>query len=373
MSFPRNVFVLCVLLHLQSFAVVTAFLLVQRRPDSAAVSHSRSCSRIIDEKRLSTNLAATEFRDVVQQQQGNYIPPTSYREVEQALQYPTDPAPARYYNNDNNYNPAPAYDDTAPAYDDTYTYQYGTPERSKMIWDDATPVRVQGGSLRTFSIKSPLVERAEVILKTDGRPLNVDLELWQGPNNSPVKMEVYSDNGSSRPFISSIETPGDINTIAIRNKGQLEFPVDAGIVVDAIATKDGGGSLARPKSSSDMTTIQGGSIYTFALESYVQSVQVLLQTDGRPLNARIELLQGPNNDNQVIDLYTENGIVRPFYMVVETPGSGNTIRIVNTAPVAFPLSAWVEPYFIQLNDGYTTSSPMDPMEPIMGGGNFHQF
>merc|ERR1719231_2012238 len=119
-------------------------------------------------------------------------------------------------------------------------------------------ILVQGGSLRTLSYRSPLVEQVQVVLSTEGRPLDADIELWHGPDNTPCKMRVYVENGLLRPFSASVD-----------------------------------------------------------------SVAVLLETDGRPLNARIELLQGPNNNKQVIELYTEDGCDRPFFCVLETPGSGN--------------------------------------------------
>jgi len=195
-------------------------------------------------------------------------------------------------------------------------------------------ILVQGGSLRTWSYRSPAIEQVQVILSTEGRPLDADVELWHGPDNTPTKMRVYAENGLLRPFSATVETPRGPNTIAIRNIGQIEFPIAADVIADNVNNP----SIECLQSS---TTIQGGALRTYPFDPSVDSVQVLLKTDGRPLNARIELLQGPNNNKQVIELYTEDGLDRPFFCLFATPGSGNVVRIVNTAPVEFPMTASV--------------------------------
>lgn len=196
---------------------------------------------------------------------------------------------------------------------------------------------VQGGSLRTWSYRSPLIEQVQVILSTEGRPLDADLELWHGPDNTPHKMRVYLENGQLRPFSCVIATPRGPNTVAIRNIGQIEFPIVADVFTDEVEN---------PSSEciNSVATIQGGALRTYPFDPLVNSVEVFLKTDGRPLNARIELLQGPNNNKQVIELYTEDGLDRPFFAILETPGSGNVVRIVNTAPVEFPMTAGVVPH-----------------------------
>jgi hypothetical protein len=204
-------------------------------------------------------------------------------------------------------------------------------------------ILVQGGSLRTWSYRSPSVEQVQVVLSTEGRPLDADIELWHGPDNTPCKMRVYVENGKLRPFSAVVETPRGPNTVAIRNIGQIEFPIAADVLAENV-------DQPSPDCLQSSATIQGGALRTYPFDPRVDSVEVLLKTDGRPLNARIELLQGPNNNKQVIELYTEDGLDRPFFAYLMTPGSGNVVRIVNTAPVEFPMTASVVPNSI--NDSW---------------------
>jgi len=213
---------------------------------------------------------------------------------------------------------------------------------TKNMWDTLSPVTVQGGSLRTWSIDA---ERVQVFMKTDGRPLNANIELWNGPDNTPLKMGIYVEDGDSRPFSAVIETPRGHNAIAIRNTAQMEFPL--GACVEADAGKDPARITTSSSGKVASKTIQGGAVHTYPFSSSVASVQVLLKTEGRPMSARIELLQGPNNIKQVIEIFTEDGFERPFYAVIQTPGSGNVVRIVNVATVEYPMTASVEPYFVE--------------------------
>jgi hypothetical protein len=224
---------------------------------------------------------------------------------------------------------------------------YGDMQVVPDIWETTSPVTVQGGSLRTLSFTTEIIERVQVLLKSEGRPVNALVELWQGPDNSPQKMMVYIEDGSVRPFSAVIETPRGQNAIAIRNTGQMEFPLIAGVVADVGDGTDGLGAVTQALSAKGAKTIQGGAVHTYPFGSNVASVQIMLKTDGRPLNGRIELLQGPNNNKQVVEIYTEDGRERPFFMVIDTPGSGNVVRIVNTATIEFPMTASVEPYLIE--------------------------
>ena len=243
---------------------------------------------------------------------------------------------------------------------------------------------MQGASLKTWSYGALMeqVEQVQLVLSTEGRPLEADIEIWQGPDNTPCKVRVYIEDGKLRPFNAVIETPRGPNTVAVRNLGNIQFPIAATVFADTAprpsrrpppaagawvegvepATNLNPNQLQPQPASSSQTVvaarrkpppatasltasrlfqlespsadalastlnIQGGALRTYPFDPSVDSVEVCLSTDGRPLNARIELLQGPNNNKQVIELYTEDGRDRPFFCLLETPGPGNVVRI----------------------------------------------
>ena len=190
---------------------------------------------------------------------------------------------------------------------------------------------VQGGSLRTWTF--PSADLVEVDVRTMGRPMDVDVEVWNGPDNTPIKMRVYNEDGEIRPFRAVLPTPRGPNTVAVANIGPTELP----ILADVRGVED-----ARP-CQWDTLPLQGGAVRTFPFHYGVERVDVRLGTDGRPLNARLELLQGPNSNKQVVEMYTDNGLERPVLLEFATPGPGHVMRVVNTAPVEFPMTVAAVP------------------------------
>ena len=222
---------------------------------------------------------------------------------------------------------------------------------------------VQGGKcLKTWNIVNDDIDRVSVMLNNEGVPLSAQVEVWQGPEATPLRLQVASDDGLTYPFSAVLETPNKHNSIAVRNMSPMEYNMGACVVADVEDAKAGGnkaagqGAVVQALSSlGEAFTVHGSDgVESFQFEDTVESIQVLLETDGRPLHARIELVQGSDDNKQVIDIMSENGQTQPFFAVIDTPtlamGAGATVRVVNTAPsTVFPLTAKVEPYLVSEN------------------------
>lgn len=212
----------------------------------------------------------------------------------------------------------------------------------KDLWDNSKTIKVHGDTLRTLSLPEP-INNIHMMLRSDGRPIIAKFELWQGPDYTPWELEVYSEDGILRPVNALVATPKRENAIAIRNIAGMEFPLEACIKIDNSL----GEKRKQLSETGTKNLIQGGALRSYPLSESVESVQILLQTDGRHLKAKVELLQGPNNKKQVFDVYASDGSYRPLHIVVDTPGGGNMIRIVNKYTMEFPLLATVQPLTVK--------------------------
>jgi hypothetical protein len=211
---------------------------------------------------------------------------------------------------------------------------------------------VQGNSLRTWGNYGG---SNTVDLRTDGRDLYANLEMWSGPDNTAQKASLYSQDGRNYGIRATMSTTQQ-NSIAVRNQGDLQFPLKAAVTTRPFMGSFGEAttmpSRAMPSSTrgsnvygrSQGKKIQGeGMVETFPIAPEVQSVRVVLESEaGNPINANIELLQGPNNAKVLGDIYND-GMHGPFEAEIDTPGMSSTLRITNTGPMSYPLVAYVEP------------------------------
>lgn len=234
---------------------------------------------------------------------------------------------------------------------DAMDYAGDRPSLARQVLRSQMPTHIQGNSLKTW-ITQPYVEAVHVALKSEGRPIHADVELWNGPNNIPYRLRVYVEDGHIRPFSATVGTPYGTNTICVRNISPIEYPLEA-----AVAPEHEVDAPSREMPLNYPMIIQGNSLQTFRFHHEIQSVQVMLKTDGRPLNARIELWQGPSNVKQMVDVYTDDGLERPFFMNIETPSGENVVRVVNTGTLAFPIDASVEAYSVGMGYEYFSGAP----------------
>lgn len=223
--------------------------------------------------------------------------------------------------------------------------------------------RIQGGSRQTYA-HSP-----QTYVTTDGRPLHVEMEVYNGPNDSPTRVKMYSEDGRQRPMnvLTNNNFGGGYGggVVSVRNVGSMEFPMDVGVGSGGYGGYDnrmGGAPMMnswaqnndmRPNFSSSNgfiapstargETVQGGALKTFSLPHSVNAVQVTITSDGLPVNAKVELWGTSSHVKQLAEVYNDNGQTRPFAAIIDVPGGENTIAVRNTGPMEYPIRVVVEP------------------------------
>jgi len=193
--------------------------------------------------------------------------------------------------------------------------------------------RVEGKTRKTWKFNDLSQDRVQVAVTSEGRPVNADVQLWLGPDWTPFTLKAYSEDGKLRPIQTLIGTRNKAAMIEVRNVGEYEFPFTA------VSDYASGEMVTLPASIPASTSgerVDGGALRSYPLDPSSKQLEVVLNTDGKQLNARVEILTGPNNPKQTFEVFTNNGELNSLCVCFNTPDNGNTVRIVNLAPVEFP-------------------------------------
>ena len=91
--------------------------------------------------------------------------------------------------------------------------------------------------------------------------------------------------------------------IEIRNTADYQMPVKAGA---SWATPALTQLRSKVLAEGPSRYIEGGAVKSFDFPPDVDQIQVCLSTDTRQLDARIELLNVPNNFKQIFTIFTNN-------------------------------------------------------------------
>ena len=219
--------------------------------------------------------------------------------------------------------------------------------------------RIEGvDTLRTYEVPAS-ANRAEIMMKTNGRPLRALVELWLGPMRRLHRMEADIQDGNIHPLRYAVGFKNIGKTMKISGKGSMEFPIDVSFnIPEPERMAELAAFTEKTFNENERHLIQGGpnthaspaptgAVRSFPIDSSIDAVQLILWSTNvgkRTCKCHIELLRGPNNMKQRIDLHC-GGSTQPFHAVFETPGNEEwTLRLFNKNFLEFPFEAVLIPY-----------------------------
>lgn len=198
---------------------------------------------------------------------------------------------------------------------------------------------IEGGAQKTFE-SDFYGDDMLVFLESDGRPINAEIDLKEGPNNTVQRVKLYCMDGLRNSFQGIFSGGGSVN---VRNTGTLECPAYAN--VEAL----GGGGREEYKgmfTREGAIEIQGGSsLKTWSIDHYADEAIIELESDGGPMNAVVEVWQGPGEVMQIAEIESQDGFSRPFKMKVDCSDGrfygSTTVAVRNVGQLEFPIIAKV--------------------------------
>ncbi|CAJ1959514.1 unnamed protein product [Cylindrotheca closterium] len=213
-----------------------------------------------------------------------------------------------------------------------------------LLTEQPTKAVIHGGSRRTWRSDDPTAQTSAVWVQAErpGGPLYANVHFRNGPSSTPQSMKVYSEDGYLRPLQAYFGRPRGVNraisqTIDVINTADMSFPISATIS----QSSDFGTYGNSFQGEMSWKNIQGNNaIRTYAQDPNTEFVRVNLETDGLPMECNIEVLQGPGDVRQVIELRSDDG--SPWEGIVAVPGNGASVIVRNVGPLEFPIRASVE-------------------------------
>jgi len=246
------------------------------------------------------------------------------------------------------------------------------------IWgpEKQTDMRIEGGhTLKTFKMPAD-AERVQYILKSpSGRPLKAKVELWIGPIRCVHEMIYNCMFGGDFPLKATLQFKKLSPVLKVSTDGSFEFPLECGVFVPDTPESDKIGDITadmfygapmkeRVQGGSTIDN-KGGAIRTFPIDNSWEKTQIMVWSKDvgrKSFKTNIEVLQGPNNAKQHINLRC-GGSTQPYHCVIDTPGSGWMIRCNSKKYLEDGLfEIAVGPY------GPTTTVEEDAV--VMGGAGF---
>eukprot|EP00527_Entomoneis_sp_CCMP2396_P001823 CAMPEP_0198151280 /NCGR_PEP_ID=MMETSP1443-20131203/55050_1 /TAXON_ID=186043 /ORGANISM="Entomoneis sp., Strain CCMP2396" /LENGTH=288 /DNA_ID=CAMNT_0043816901 /DNA_START=24 /DNA_END=890 /DNA_ORIENTATION=+ len=222
------------------------------------------------------------------------------------------------------------------------TNQGGAPEGMMELFPVEPPLaRIEGGggTIRTYQIP-PGAERIQYVLKSEGRPLKARVELWLGPIRQIHYCEIDMMDGNKTPYRATLKFKpvGTTLRIGTTKDSAGEFPLLAGVYIPKPDESKKIGKITEDTFyANERVKIQGGAIEggngavrVFPYDASVKSMQLIIWSKDvgkKSFKALIEVLHGPNNKKQILDLQCGGGS-QPYHGIIQTPGQGE-IRIYN--------------------------------------------